>query len=60
MVFFFKHKPKVYEEMKLYWENENIQLKWDTLQRDFQCCGVLNFRTGFLDWDRHQNDDRMT
>jgi len=44
------------EEMKFYWTNENIKFKWDTLQRDFQCCGALNLRTGFQDWNRGYND----
>ena len=40
--------------MKLYWENENIQSKWDNLQRHFQCCGVLHLQMGYLDWDQHR------
>lgn len=40
------------EEMKLYWVDEYVKFKWDTLQRDFQCCGGINLRTGFQDWNR--------
>jgi len=42
----------VYEEMKDYWVDEDIKFKWDTLQRDFQCCGAYNLMTGFQDWSR--------
>merc|ERR1712012_190165 len=31
----------------------------DTLQRDFQCCGALNLKTGFQDWDRVNQDIRV-
>jgi len=43
---------EVYEEMKLYWVDEDIKFKWDTLQRDFQCCGAYNLKNGFQDWTR--------
>jgi len=38
------------------WVDEDIKFKWDTLQRDFQCCGALNFKTGYTDWDRYTKD----
>ena len=37
----------MHEEMRNYWIDEDIRYKWDTLQRDFQCCGALNLKTGF-------------
>lgn len=42
----------VYEEMKQYWVNDEIKFKWDTLQRDYQCCGAYNLMNGFQDWQR--------
>jgi len=42
----------VYEEMKLYWVDDDIKFKWDTLQRDYQCCGAYNLMNGFQDWQR--------
>jgi len=59
-VLFHTLKPEVHEEMKHYWDDEDVRFKWDTLQRDFQCCGALNLRTGFQDWDRVGNfNDRL-
>lgn len=49
-------QPAMIEEMKLYWVDEDVKFKWDTLQRDFQCCGALNFKTGYTDWDRYTKD----
>jgi len=46
---------EVYEEMSHYYEDPSVKYKWDTLQRDFQCCGALNYRTGFQDWDKLAN-----
>ena len=37
--------------MEKYWTDDDVKYKWDTLQRDFQCCGAHNFRTGYQDWD---------
>merc|ERR1712107_45612 len=54
----FQTVPKeMSEEMSKYWYDEDVRYKWDALQRDFQCCGALNLRTGFQDWDRirHSN-----
>lgn len=42
----------VYEEMKLYWVDDHTKFKWDTLQRDYQCCGAYNLMNGFQDWQR--------
>ena len=39
-----------YEDMTHYWTDEAVADKWDTMQRDFQCCGALNLKTGFHDW----------
>ena len=52
----FQVQPGMIEEMKLYWVDEDVKFKWDTLQRDFQCCGALNFKTGYTDWDRYTRD----
>jgi len=27
------------DDMELYWRDEDVKARWDTLQRDFQCCG---------------------
>lgn len=59
-VMFQTTSPEMHEEMRNYWNDESIQYKWDTLQRDFQCCGALNLRTGFQDWDRVNQDIRNT
>eukprot|EP00092_Neocalanus_flemingeri_P037825 GFUD01041175.1.p1 GENE.GFUD01041175.1~~GFUD01041175.1.p1 ORF type:complete len:348 (+),score=73.44 GFUD01041175.1:136-1179(+) len=45
----------VHNELKRYWDDETVRTKWDTLQRDFQCCGAFNMRTGFQDWSRLGN-----
>ena len=44
---YFQKSPEMHEEMRNYWIDEDIRYKWDTLQRDFQCCGALNLKTGF-------------
>ena len=31
-------------------EEETFRLSWDRLQRQFQCCGTINFNTGYRDW----------
>lgn len=49
------HMPEQDAEMEKYWTDPDIQSKWDTLQRDFQCCGVghgLSYHTGYKDWER--------
>jgi len=47
---FVKRPPEVLEEMQNYWTDPDVKFKWDTLQRDFQCCGAWNLRTGYQDW----------
>jgi len=49
----------VYEEMERYWVDPDIKFKWDTLQRDFQCCGVLQHNTGYKDWQRFSQASRQ-
>jgi len=39
------------DEMRNYWVDEDVKFKWDTLQRDFQCCGALHLQTGYTDWN---------
>merc|ERR1719422_2901108 len=52
----FQTVPKeMSEEMSKYWYDEDVRYKWDTLQRDFQCCGALNLKTGYQDWDKFSN-----
>jgi len=45
----------VYLDMEQYWMDPDVKEKWDTLQRDFQCCGVLQHNTGYKDWQRISN-----
>jgi len=42
---------EIKDEMRSYWFDEDIKFKWDTLQRDFQCCGALHLQTGYTDWN---------
>jgi len=49
--FFQSRQKDVYEEMSHYWEDEDIKFKWDTLQRDFQCCGAFN-KNAYADWEQ--------
>eukprot|EP00092_Neocalanus_flemingeri_P004433 GFUD01004768.1.p1 GENE.GFUD01004768.1~~GFUD01004768.1.p1 ORF type:complete len:272 (-),score=65.70 GFUD01004768.1:754-1569(-) len=51
----FNTSPNMHEDLKHYWDDETVRTKWDTLQRDFQCCGAFNLRTGFQDWSRLGN-----
>ena len=46
---------EILDEMSSYWVDEEVRYKWDTLQRDFQCCGALNLKTGYQDWDKFSN-----
>ena len=43
------------DEIGMYWEDDDVKYKWDTIQRDFQCCGVFTFKTGYQDWSRASN-----
>jgi len=55
---FKQRKVELTDEMKLYWEDEDVKYKWDTLQRDYQCCGANTWDRGFHDWSwsRHGED----
>jgi len=39
-------------EMAKYWTEPDVKDMWDSLQRDFQCCGVKGWNTGYKDWER--------
>jgi hypothetical protein len=47
----FRHK-EVDADMSQYWTVPEVRDRWDTLQRDFQCCGLKGFEIGFRDWER--------
>jgi len=46
---------EIFLEMENYWTDEDVKYKWDNLQRDFQCCGVIQHNTGYKDWQRVNN-----
>lgn len=48
---FESRQKAVYEEMSLYWMDEDIKFKWDTLQRDFQCCGAFE-KNAYSNWEQ--------
>ena len=50
---FFQASKEVKEELRNYWVDEDVKYRWDTLQRDFQCCGAWNMKTGYTDWDKY-------
>eukprot|EP00095_Tigriopus_kingsejongensis_P000599 maker-scaffold95_size379157-snap-gene-2.32 protein:Tk00599 transcript:maker-scaffold95_size379157-snap-gene-2.32-mRNA-1 annotation:"cd63 antigen" len=37
-------------EMAYYETSQWTRTKWDTLQREFTCCGAYNFNQGYLNW----------
>ena len=48
-----RYNDYVEEDMTRYWVDEDVKSKWDTIQRDFQCCGSAGgFHTGYKDWER--------
>jgi len=47
---FKQSKSELTDEMKQYWEDDDIKYKWDTIQRDYQCCGAYTWERGFQDW----------
>ena len=47
------YNEHVEKDMTRYWVDDDVKFKWDTIQRDFQCCGGSGgFDTGYKDWDR--------
>jgi len=56
--FFQMRNKAVYDEMSLYWVDEDIKFKWDTLQRDFQCCGAFE-KSGYNDWSQRVSSNRL-
>jgi len=57
--FFQMRNKAVYDEMSLYWVDEDIKFKWDTLQRDFQCCGAFE-KNGYTDWNQHVSSNHLS
>jgi len=53
--FFDRARVETFEEMSLYWVDEDVKFKWDTLQRDFQCCGAYNLHNAYNDWKNAAN-----
>lgn len=51
--------PEVHNEMELYWVDPDVKYKWDTLQRDFQCCGANQLNSGYKDWQRWGSSARQ-
>jgi len=50
----FQH-PEVDDDMAAYWTDPEVKERWDTLQRDFQCCGAgggQGWHTGYKSWER--------
>lgn len=37
----------VLDDLKDYKTNPDTRTKWDSLHREFHCCGGLNFNTGY-------------
>jgi len=52
---FVTRSSDIMDEIGMYWEDDDVKYKWDTIQRDFQCCGVFTFKTGYQDWSRASN-----
>merc|ERR1712013_859230 len=57
--FFQMRNKAVYDEMSLYWVDEDIKFKWDTLQRDFQCCGAFE-KSGYNDWNQRISSNHLS
>jgi len=50
----FQHS-EVDDDMAAYWTDPEVKARWDTLQRDFQCCGAgggQGWHTGYKSWER--------
>ena len=40
-------------KMEQYMTEQNFRVSWDSLQTQYQCCGTLNFNTGYTVWKSH-------
>jgi len=50
----FQH-TEVDDDMAAYWTDPEVKARWDTLQRDFQCCGAgggQGWHIGYKSWER--------
>jgi len=50
----FNH-PEVDDDMANYWRDEEVRDRWDSIQRDFQCCGSgtsQGWHIGYRTWER--------
>ena len=44
-------KTDVTAQLKSYATNPFLRSRWDTIQREFRCCGGYNVGTGYTDWE---------
>ena len=44
-------KTEVAAQLNGYATDPFLRLRWDTIQRQFRCCGGYNAGTGYTDWE---------
>ena len=44
-------KTDVTAQLNGYSTDPYIRSRWDTIQREFRCCGGYNVGTGYTDWE---------